>query len=67
MENEGFRSEREILTIEIVKKFMEDEDSVDLWEYTKLNDDAAQILADYEGGLDLQDDLQSKVESFKNG
>jgi hypothetical protein len=46
---------------------MEDEDSVDLWEYKIINDDAAQILANYQDELDLKDELQAKVDSFKDG
>ena len=46
-------SHSKILTQEIAKQFLKDEGSVDLWEYTSLDDDAAQLLAKHEGELDL--------------
>ena len=38
-------SEEKVLTKEIAEQFIADEDSVDLYEYTKLDDDAAEILS----------------------
>lgn len=46
-------SASKILTKEIAEQFLKDEDSVDLWEYTSLEDEAAQLLAKHEGDLDL--------------
>ena len=46
-------SASKILTKEIAEQFLKDEESVDLSEYTSLEDEAAQLLAKHEGELDL--------------
>ena len=42
-------SNSKILTKEIAEQFLKDEDSVNLSEYTSLDDDAAQLLAKIKG------------------
>ena len=48
-------SKEEILTKGIAEKFIEDEDSVDLDEFTEIDDEAAEMLADFweeDGGVE---------------
>ena len=46
-------SDEKVLTKEIAEKFMEDDDSVDLSEFTAIEDQAAEVLSNYEEDLDL--------------
>ena len=46
-------SDENVLTKEIAEKFLADEDSVDLSEFTAIEDDAAESLSKYNGDLDL--------------
>jgi hypothetical protein len=46
-------SEEIILTKEIAERFVADEDSVDLSEFTAIEDDAAESLSKHEGHLGL--------------
>jgi len=41
------------LTKEIAERFLADEDSVDLWEFTELEDAAAESLSKHKGDLGL--------------
>ena len=46
-------SDEEVLTKEIAEQFLADEDSVDLSEFTAIEDDAAEVLGAYKGDLYL--------------
>ncbi len=46
-------SDKKVLTKEIAEQFLEDEDSVDLSEFTAIEDDAAEVLAGCKSDLDL--------------
>ena len=48
-------SKSNILTLEIAEKFSKDNDSVDLFEFTTLEDAAAKVLAKHEGMLWLSE------------
>jgi hypothetical protein len=44
-------SDEKVLTKEIVEQFLSDEDSVDLWEFTTIEDAAAESPSKFEGDL----------------
>ena len=46
-------SKAKILTQKIAEQFLADEDSVELWEFTSIEDAAAQALAQHKGDLYL--------------
>ena len=46
-------SDEEVLTKEIAEQFLADEDSVDLSEFTAIEDDAAEVLSKHKDGLCL--------------
>ena len=46
-------SDDKVLTKEIAEQFLEDEDSVDLSEFTAIDDDAAEVLSGSEWMLEL--------------
>ena len=49
-------SEEKVLTKEIAEQFIEDEDSVDLDEFTEIDDDAAEILVNFWEEEDFNED-----------
>ncbi len=46
-----------VLTKEIAEQFLADEESVDLSEFTELDDEAAESLSKYKGSLSLWGEL----------
>ena len=67
-------SEDKILTKEIAEQFIADEDSVDLYEFIKLDDDAAEILSEksgsslnLEGITSLSDEAAESLSKLKGG
>ena len=62
-----------IIDEKLAKAFLDDPDNVDLFEATKITDDAAELLSKHEGSLDLDsltklsDAIASKFHSHKGG
>ena len=50
-------SDEKVLTKEIAEQFLADEDSVDLSEFTAIEDDAAEVLSGYEGWAFMLDGI----------
>ena len=44
-------SDEKVLTKEIAEQFLADEESVSLWEFTAIEDDAAESLSKYEASF----------------
>jgi hypothetical protein len=50
-----FMGDKKVLTKEIAEQFLEDDDSVDLSEFTAIEDAAAESLSKHEGAQILRD------------
>ena len=60
-------SDEKVLTKEIAEQFLADEDSVDLSEFTAIEDDAAKRLGDFDGGDIWLPNLNSLTDGAAEG
>ena len=60
-------SEEKVLTKAIAEQFLDDDSSVDLKKFTGIQDEAAEVLAGYDGGGDLEFDALTSLSLIAAG